>query len=90
MTKKQFGFLKELREIFSVLGWLLMVLNFAIGIVCIVVSIATSESILGRPGFVFTILSITLVVGLLAIMDREIYKRLRNSVITDQDIKNHL
>lgn len=91
MTNKQFNLLKEIREIFSVLGWLLMVLNFSIALVCLAVSFITHESILGRPGFVFTILSIVLVIGIMAVLDRSIYKALKNAQITDKNVsKSHL
>lgn len=83
MTQNKYIKLKKTREMMSITGYLLMVLNLCIGIAAIVVSLITNKSIAEHETTILAVFFISMIIGMLAVADTIIYLKIRSQKIFD-------
>ena len=79
MTHKTHRNLVKTREWMNVIAWLLMIINLSIGIITTTYSIIVGHPIISQKVSLITIMLIAMVIGILALSDMIIYKKIVKS-----------
>jgi hypothetical protein len=78
MTQKTYERLKESRGIMSAIGWVLMIINLFIGLSTLICSFITGDSFISHQLILVTVFFISMVIGLLALIDMVIYRKIKS------------
>lgn len=78
MTQKIYTRLSSIRTMMGTIGWFLMVLNLTIGLTALTFCLFSGKSVLTYENIIMTVFIIAMIIGVLAIVDMSIYKKLRN------------
>lgn len=81
MTQRRFNSLIKVRQQMSLIGWILMVINLHIGISLVIASIIRGVSLFSHPNAILTLLIISIVIGIFALTDMLIFRRLFNAKV---------